>query len=129
ASKPAQRETSSIRVATAKVDKLIDLVGELVIAQSMASEILDNFAPARLPSLVRAFGEMEGYTRELQERVMGVRMLPIGSVFSRFPRVVRDLAGVQGKQITLELSGEETELDKQVVDNLSDPLTHLVRNA
>lgn len=127
--KTPSREASSIRVSTAKVDKLIDLVGELVIAESMASEILKDFSLHRLSALVSAFAEMGRYTRELQERVMGIRMLPIGSVFSRFPRVLRDLAAAQGKQISLELSGEETELDKQMVDSLSDPLTHLVRNA
>ena len=85
-------EGSSMRVATAKVDKLIDLVGELVIAESMAAQILAAFQASDLVRLQEAFGEMERYTRELQERIMGIRMLPVGSVFSRFPRVVRDLA-------------------------------------
>lgn len=125
----AHREPASVRVSTDKVDKLVDLVGELVIAQSMASQILENFSLAALPRLREAFGELERNTRELQERVMGIRMIPVGSVFSRFPRLVRDLANSTGKQIRLELSGEETELDKSVVESLSDPLMHVIRNS
>ena len=119
----------TIRVATGKVDKIIDLVGELVIAQSMASQILAEFQAGRLTELAAAFSEIERYTRELQERIMGIRMLPIGTVFSRFPRLVHDLAVSMGKRITLEMSGEETELDKGVVERMSDPLMHLIRNA
>lgn len=132
AAQPAARATlreSSIRVSTEKVDKLIDLVGELVIAHSMAAEIMHDFTPEKLFALQEAMGEMERYTRELQERVMGVRMLPVGNIFSRFPRLVRDTAAGLSKQVTLEMSGEETELDKGVVEKLSDPLTHLIRNA
>ena len=127
ASKP--RESSSIRVSTDKVDRLIDLVGELVIAQSMAAQILNGFTLRQLSDLQSAFTNMERYTRELQERVMSVRMVPVGAVFSRFPRLVRDLAAATDKDILLEMSGEETELDKLVVERMSDPLTHLVRNA
>jgi len=125
----ARAESGSIRVATAKVDKLIDLVGELVIAQSMASQILATGGSSALHRLQEVFAEVERYTRELQERVMGIRMLPVGSVFSRFPRVVRDLAAATGKEIALEIHGEETELDKGMIERLSDPLMHLVRNA
>jgi len=121
--------TASLRVATSKVDKLIDLVGELVIAQSMAKAIVDAFEPSRLHQLREAMAETERYTRELQERVMSVRMLPIGQVFSRFPRLVRDVAAQLGKRVRVEMAGEETELDKGVVERMSDPLTHLVRNA
>ena len=122
------RETS-IRVSTEKVDRLIDLAGELVIAQSMAAQIMNDFTPSRLAALAEAMAEIERYTRELQERVMRIRMLPVGSVFSRFPRLVRDTAQSLGKQVALEIEGEETELDKGVVERLVDPLTHLVRNA
>jgi len=125
----ARAESGSIRVATAKVDKLIDLVGELVIAQSMAAQILATGGSSALHRLQEVFAEVERYTRELQERVMGIRMLPVGSVFSRFPRVVRDLAAATGKEIALEIHGEETELDKGMIERLSDPLMHLVRNA
>ncbi len=125
----ASARDTTIRVATNKVDKLIDLVGELVIAQSMAAEILGGFSMARLPELQSAFADIERHTRELQERVMGIRMLPIGTVFSRLPRLVHDLAVNTHKSISLELAGEETELDKGVVESISDPLVHLVRNA
>lgn len=122
-------ETSSIRVATEKVDRLIDLVGELVITQSMISEVVRDFSVDKITRLVEAVAEMERNARELQERVMAVRMMPVGSVFSRFPRLVRDLARSFGKSIALRTSGEDTELDKSVVERIGDPLTHLVRNA
>jgi two-component system chemotaxis sensor kinase CheA len=122
-------DSSTIRVDTGKVDKLIDLVGELIIAQSMASQVLMAFQPSDLPRLQETFAEVERYTRELQERLMRVRMLPIGNAFSRFPRLVRDLAAATGKQVALQIEGEETELDKTVVERMADPLTHLVRNA
>lgn len=124
----ASRE-SSIRVATGKVDRLIDLVGELVIAHSVAAQLMDGFTPERLPRLQEAMAEMDRYTRELQERAMRIRMMPLGSIFSRFPRVVHDTAQALGKQVSLEISGEETELDKGMVERIADPLTHLVRNA
>lgn len=122
-------ETASIRVSTEKVDKLIDLVGELVIAQSMATEIIIHFSPERLGQLHEAMAQIERNTREVQERVMAVRMMPIGSIFSRFPRLVRDLAASTGKQIQLQMFGEETELDKSMVERIADPLMHLVRNS
>jgi two-component system chemotaxis sensor kinase CheA len=122
-------ESGTLRVATGKVDKLIDLVGELIIAQSMASQVLAAFQPCDLGRLQETFAEVERYTRELQERLMGVRMLPIGHAFSRFPRLIRDLAAATGKQAALQIEGEETELDKSVVERMADPLTHLVRNA
>jgi len=125
----AGTESGTIRVATGKVDKLIDLVGELIIAQSMASQVLEAFQPADLNRLQETFAEVERYTRELQERLMRVRMLPIGNAFSRFPRLIRDLAAATGKQVALQIEGEETELDKSVVERMADPLTHLVRNA
>jgi two-component system, chemotaxis family, sensor kinase CheA len=120
---------ASLRVATSKVDKLVDLVGELVIAQSMAQDIVENFSAARLGQLKEAMAQMERHIRELQERVMSVRMLPIGHIFGRFPRLVRDLAMQLAKNVRLEIAGEETELDKGVVEQMSDPLTHLIRNA
>lgn len=125
----ASKETASIRVSTVKVDKLIDLVGELVIAQSMATDILQKFSFSRLAELQEAFAETQRYTRELQERVMSVRMLPVGMVFSRFPRLVHDVSAQLGKQVELRIVGEDTELDKSVVERMSDPLTHLIRNA
>lgn len=122
-------EASSIRVDTDKIDKLINLVGELVITQSMLSEIGARFAMPQLPILRERIGQLERTTREIQERVMAIRMLPIGTVFNRFPRLVRDLAAKNGKRIQLLISGEDTELDKTVIESIGDPLTHLVRNS
>lgn len=127
---PAKKtDTTSIRVDTSKIDKLINLVGELVITQSMLSDLGARFEMKQLPLLLERMAELERNTREIQERVMGIRMLPIGTAFSRFPRLVRDLAGKAGKKIQLVLSGEETELDKTVIESIGDPLTHLVRNS
>ena len=128
-SRRSSRECASIRVSTEKVDQLIDLVSELVIAQSMAVEIVNRFSAERLPELQTALHEVSRNTRELQERVMAVRMLPVGTCFSRLPRIVHDIATAEGKKIRVEVSGEDTELDKSVLEGMSDPLTHLVRNA
>jgi two-component system chemotaxis sensor kinase CheA len=122
-------ESSSIRVATEKVDRLIDLVGELVIAHVMTAQMVERFTPECLPKLREAVAAMERNTRELHERVMAVRMLPVGTLFHRYQRTVFDIAQAAGKQIELVLSGEETEIDKSMLELLGDPLTHLVRNA
>jgi two-component system chemotaxis sensor kinase CheA len=130
AKKPAASgEAGSIRVPIDKVDKLIDLVGELVIAHVMTAQMVMDFDPSCLPRLRDAVAAMERSTRELHERVMGVRMLPIGTLFSRHARTVYDIAQATGKQIRLETEGEETEIDKSMLELLTDPLTHLVRNA
>ncbi len=128
-SAPKGAEAHTLRVATDKVDKLINLVGELVINQSMLAEATQNFSMDRLPLLLEAVNAMERACRELQERVMAVRMLPIKHAFGRFPRLVRDAATACGKRIELKMSGEDTELDKSVIEAIGDPLTHLVRNA
>ncbi|MEX0830047.1 MAG: chemotaxis protein CheA [Nitrospirales bacterium] len=122
-------EAASIRVDTEKIDKLINLVGELVITQSMITDLGEKFTMSQLPVLQERIVQLERNTRELQERVMSIRMMPIGSAFHRFPRLVRDLAGKSGKQIQLVMSGEETELDKTLIEAIGDPLTHLVRNS
>ncbi|MEQ1794963.1 MAG: chemotaxis protein CheA [Nitrospira sp.] len=122
-------DAASIRVDTAKIDKLINLVGELVITQSMLSDLGSRFEMSQVAVLLERIAQLERNTREIQERVMGIRMLPIGNAFSRFPRLVRDLSGKAGKKIQLLLSGEETELDKTVIESIGDPLTHLVRNS
>ena len=122
-------EAASIRVDTEKIDKLINLVGELVITQSMITDLGEKFTIDQLPVLQERIVQLERNTRELQERVMSIRMMPIGSAFHRFPRLVRDLAGKSGKQIQLVMSGEETELDKTLIEAIGDPLTHLVRNS
>jgi two-component system chemotaxis sensor kinase CheA len=122
-------ETPSIRVDIEKIDRLINLVGELVITQSMLSELAAHFDMGQIPVLLERMAELERSTREIQERVMSVRMLPIGTLFNRFPRLIRDLAAKNGKKIQLVMSGEETEMDKTVIESIGDPLTHLVRNS
>jgi two-component system chemotaxis sensor kinase CheA len=122
-------EASTIRVPTEKVDRLIDLVGELVITQSMVAQLVTHFSPERLGQLADAVAQMDRHARDLQERVMAVRMLPIRKLFSRFPRLVRDLCRLRGKQVALEAAGEDTELDKGVIEQITDPLIHLIRNA
>lgn len=132
--RPAAPESSSVRVSIDKIDGLINLVGELMITQSMLDpfrETIDLAAldPAQLALLQQGLTQLARHTRELQENVMGVRMLPIGSVFNRFPRLVRDLSGKLGKSVRLDMRGEHTELDKSVLEKIGDPLVHLVRNA
>jgi two-component system chemotaxis sensor kinase CheA len=130
AAKPVvSAESGSIRVATDKVDRLIDLVGELVIAHVMTAQMVDSFEPSCLPKLREAVAAMERNTRELHERVMGIRMLPVGTLFQRYTRTVYEIAQATGKQIRLEMNGEETEIDKSMLELLGDPLTHLIRNA
>jgi two-component system chemotaxis sensor kinase CheA len=118
----------SIRVSVAKVEELINLVGELVISNSMVQQAYGS-GEGDPELLQEALAGMDRTTRQLQEQVMAVRLMPIANVFRRFPRIVRDLAGSLGKTVTLEMTGEETELDKQVIEEVSDPLTHLIRNA
>ncbi len=122
-------EAATVRVPIEKVDSLVNLVGELVITQSMIARLVAHLGPDRARELEEAVAQMDRHARELQERVMAVRMLPIRTVFGRFPRLVRDLAHAQGKQVVLEASGEDTELDKSVIEQITDPLTHLLRNA
>jgi two-component system, chemotaxis family, sensor kinase CheA len=119
----------SIRVAIAKVDALINLVGELVITQAMLRQRSEALDPVANESLLTGLVQLERNTRDLQESVMGVRMLPVDFAFSRFPRMVRDLAARLGKQVHLRTTGEATELDKGVIEKIVDPLVHLVRNA
>ena len=120
---------NSIRVATGKVDALINLVGELVITQAMLRQQSAALDPGVHDLLLNGLAQLERNTRDLQEAVMGVRMLPVEFVFSRFPRLVRDLSARLGKKVRLRTSGEGTELDKGVIERIVDPLTHLVRNA
>jgi two-component system chemotaxis sensor kinase CheA len=122
-------ETSSIRVGVAKVDQLINQMGELVITQAMLAQSAKLLDPVQHESLHRSLSLLERTTRDLQESVMSIRMMPISFIFSRFPRLVHDLADKLGKQIELKLVGETTELDKGLVEKLADPLTHLVRNS
>ncbi|HKT28546.1 chemotaxis protein CheA [Dyella sp.] len=125
----SSNDAGSVRVAIDKIDGLIDLVGELVITQAMLDQFREDFDPSRLAMLQHGLAQLARHTRSLQESVMGIRMLPIGSVFNRFPRLVRDLSQKLGKQVKLDLVGEHTELDKTVLEKIGDPLVHLVRNA
>ncbi|WP_291843540.1 chemotaxis protein CheA [Maricaulis sp.] len=120
--------TSSIRVDLDRVDRLVDMVGELVIAQAMALESLSEFIDIRHVRQLQALEDLTLRTRHLQEGVMAVRMQPVKALFSRFPRVVRDLSKTLGKSVRLELEGEATEVDKTIIEELSDPLTHMIRN-
>jgi two-component system, chemotaxis family, sensor kinase CheA len=122
-------ESTSIRVDIDKVDALINKVGELVITQSMLSQFSENTSIQDLEKLRAGLNQLERNTREIQEGVMRIRMLPINFSFSRFPRLVRDLSNKLNKKIELTLSGEQTELDKTVMEKISDPLVHLVRNS
>ncbi len=125
----SQADASTIRVNTDKVDLLINLVGELVITQAMLAQTAGDLDPVLHEHLLNGMGQLERNTRDLQESIMSIRMMPIGFVFSRFPRVVRDLASKLNKKIELKTVGEGTELDKGLIEKLSDPLTHLVRNS
>jgi two-component system chemotaxis sensor kinase CheA len=122
-------ESSSIRVAVEKVDQLINLVGELVITQSMLAQRSGELDPVAHGDLLNSMGQLERNARDLQESVMSIRMMPMEYVFSRFPRLVRDLASKLGKEIELTLLGSSTELDKSLIERIIDPLTHLVRNS
>lgn len=130
---PAQtRESGSIRVNTDKVDALINMVGELVITQSMLGqlgELIQSGDSTCIDKLQDGLSQLERNTRELQETVMGIRMLPISFVFNRFPRMIHDLSKSLSKPLKLHISGEQTELDKNVLEKISDPMIHLVRNA
>ena len=129
ASKPANKESSSIRVSIEKVDSLLDLVGELVITQSMLKRFGDEYSADSLKELGDGLTQLERYTRELQENVMDIRMLPISFNFNRFPRLVHEICRNLGKKVELKMSGEQTELDKTVLEKIGDPLVHLVRNS
>lgn len=122
-------ESNSIRVAVEKVDQLINLVGELVITQSMLAQQSGDLDPVTHGDLLNSMGQLERNARDLQESVMSIRMMPMEYVFSRFPRLVRDLASKLGKEVELTLQGSSTELDKSLIERIIDPLTHLVRNS
>ena len=122
-------EASTIRVAISKVDQLINLVGELVITQAMLAQNSSTLDPVQNQQLMSGLADLDRNTRDLQESVMSIRMIPMSIVFSRFPRMLRDLAGKLGKKVELVTLSEATELDKGLVEKITDPLTHLVRNS
>ncbi|NIY48680.1 chemotaxis protein CheA [Cedecea colo] len=131
--KPAARthsvESSSIRVAVEKVDQIINQVGELIITQAMLSQLSGTLDPAVHDTLISSIAQMDRNARDLQESVMSIRMMPMEYVFSRFPRLVHDLAGKLDKEVELTLRGGSAELDKSLIERIIDPLTHLVRNS
>ena len=122
-------ESTTLRVSVEKVDQLINLVGELVITQSMLTQQAKQFDPVQYQSLLAGIADLERNTRHLQESVMSIRMIPMSFVFNRFPRMIRDLAAKLGKDLELRMVGEATELDKGLIEKITDPLTHLVRNS
>ncbi|QSA98691.1 chemotaxis protein CheW [Methylococcus sp. EFPC2] len=126
---PAAHADTSIRVNIEKVDQLINLAGELVITQAMLKQTASRIDPVLHESLHEGIAQLERNTRDLQEAVMSIRMMPMSFVFSRFPRMVRDLAGKLKKEVNFRTQGEATELDKGLIEKITDPLTHLVRNS
>ncbi|MEW5729497.1 MAG: chemotaxis protein CheA, partial [Pseudomonadota bacterium] len=121
--------TASIRVDLDKIDRLVNMVGELVITQAMLGQQATGFTVESHPELIQGLQELSHHTRELQESVMAIRAQPVKALFSKAPRLVRDLSSKLGKQARLVMSGENTEVDKTVIEQLSDPMTHLIRNS
>nr|WP_282184288.1 chemotaxis protein CheA [Azospirillum oleiclasticum] len=119
----------TIRVDLDKIDRLVNMVGEMVITQAMIAEHVRELPPGEFQELLEGLEQLAQHTRELRESVMSIRAQPVSSVFSRMPRLVRELAGGLGKEVQLVTSGETTEVDKTVVENLVDPLTHMIRNS
>jgi len=126
---PVAKESSSIRVDVEKVDQIINLVGELVITQSMLAQTASTLDPVIHERLLSGMGQLQRNARDLQESVMSIRMMQMDYVFSRFPRLVRDLTAKLGKEVQLVTFGKATELDKSLIERIVDPLTHLVRNS
>jgi two-component system chemotaxis sensor kinase CheA len=127
--KAAQSGGATIRVDLERVDRMIDLVGELVINQAMLAQRVAESGLARSSTVAIGLDELEQLTREIQDSVMAIRAQPVKSVFQRMPRLVREIAGTTGKQVRLIMEGENTEVDKTVIERLSDPITHMLRNA
>jgi two-component system chemotaxis sensor kinase CheA len=125
----AAAESTTLRVSVEKIDQLINLVGELVITQAMLAQKAQALDPNQHNGVVAGLTDLERNTRDLQDSVMGIRMIPMSFVFNRFPRMLRDLAAKLGKKVELKTSGEATELDKGLIEKITDPLTHLVRNS
>lgn len=130
--KPSEIDTSTnttVRVKTAKIDNLIDMMGEFMIAQSMINQVVKEVDSSQSSQLIESLAALEENARELQNSIMNIRMLPIEFVFNRFPRMIHDLAKKLGKEIELKVTGEKTELDKNMMEKLIEPLLHLIRNA
>jgi len=119
----------TIRVDLDKIDRLVNMVGEMVITQAMIAEHVRDLPPGAFQELLEGLEQLAQHTRELRESVMSIRAQPVNSVFARMPRLARELAQETGKDVVLVMSGENTEVDKTVVENLVDPLTHMIRNS
>lgn len=128
-SAPAAAAATTIRVDLDKVDRVVNMVGELVIAQAMLGQVVQDLPEAMSASMMQILEEVTHHTRELKDSVMSMRAQPVKSVFQRMPRLVRELSSKTGKNITLEMRGETTEVDKTIIERLSDPLTHIIRNS
>jgi two-component system chemotaxis sensor kinase CheA len=126
---PPAAEAATLRVSVEKVDQLINLVGELVITQAMLAQTSAAVDPTLYRQMATGLADLERNTRDLQESVMSIRMIPMSAVFNRFPRMLRDLAARLGKKVEFVTQGEATELDKGMIEKITDPLTHLVRNS
>src|SRR5262249_3552002 len=124
-----REEATVIRVAVDKVDHLVNLVGELVTTQTMLVQAVTDRSPEGLVRVEEAVARMDRHARDLHHGILGVRMVSVRTLFARFPRVVRDLARAMDKRVVVEFAGEDTELDKSVIEKIGDPLLHLVRNA
>lgn len=122
-------DTSTVRVDISKVDSLVNMVGELLISQAVVGQLASELPQETNDRLIKAVAQFERDTMGVQEKVMSIRMLPVATVFNRLKRLVRDLAVAKDKKVDIEITGEETELDKTVVEMLVDPLTHLLRNS
>ena len=129
AAAPAATEAATLRVSVERIDMLINLVGELVITQAMLAQTSAKIDPGLYQQLAAGLADLNRNTRNLQESVMSIRMIPMSVVFNRFPRMLRDLAGKLEKKVDFVTEGEATELDKGLVEKITDPLTHLIRNS
>ena len=126
---PAKAVATTTRVELDKIDRVVNLVGELVIAQAMLGQVVQGMPEEATGRLVQVLEEVSHHTRELKDSVMSMRAQPIGAVFQRMPRLVRELAAKTGKKVRLEMHGEGTEVDRSIIERLGDPLTHIIRNS
>ncbi|MBX3551643.1 MAG: chemotaxis protein CheA [Pseudolabrys sp.] len=127
--KPAAAASTTTRIELDKIDRAVNLVGELVIAQAMLGQIVQDLPEATSFRLVQIMEEVVHHTRELKDSVMSMRAQPVGAVFQRMPRLVRELSGKTGKKVRLEIAGETREVDRSIIERLGDPLTHIIRNS
>src|SRR5262249_34490139 len=129
AATPRSHGASSIRVDLERIDRLVNMVGEIAVSQTMVYQHIDQSLTVSNPRLFNELSQLLKLTQSLQDSVMAIRAQPIRTIFARMPRIVRDLVSQTGKKVVLETSGEETEIDKTLIEQLGDPLTHMIRNA